>query len=157
MSEPAGDHEPITRRVYEYAYGIDTRDWALYRSIFADEITADFSSYNGREAATMPADEWVAGLTPLFTGLDATQHSLSNPLVDVTGPTARCRMYMQAAHFLHDWPEPEFTIGGYYDDELVRSPDGWEITAVTLHVWWRRGDPALMTEASRRGMAKLQS
>ena len=38
------DNTEITRRVYEYAYGIDTRDWDLYRSIFADEITTDFSS-----------------------------------------------------------------------------------------------------------------
>ena len=34
------DHTEITRRVYEYAYGIDTRDWDLYRSIFADDLTS---------------------------------------------------------------------------------------------------------------------
>ena len=110
------DFTEITRRVYEYAYGIDTRDWELYRSIFADDVTMDFSSYNGSGGPQqMAADAWVAGLVPLFTGLDATQHSMSNPLVDVDGDQARCRMYMQAAHFLVDDPEPEFTIGGYYD------------------------------------------
>ena len=150
------DHTEITRRLYEYAYGIDLRDWELYRSIFADGVTADFSSYNGREVRTVSADDWVAGLLPLFTGLDATQHSMSNPLVDVDGDRARCRMYMQAAHFLNDWPDPEFTIGGYYDDQLVLTDDGWRITAVTLTVWWRRGDEALMAAAAERGAKRLR-
>jgi hypothetical protein len=150
------DHEAITRKLYEYAYGIDTRDWDLYRSIFADTITADFSSYNGDPAVTLPADDWVSGLKPLFTGLDATQHSMSNPLVDIDGDSARCRIYMQAAHFLEDWPAPEFTIGGYYDDRLVRTSAGWRISAFTLTVWWRRGDDALMVEAAQRGQKALQ-
>jgi hypothetical protein len=150
------DHEAITRKLYKYAYGIDTRDWDLYRSIFADTITADFSSYNGDAAVTLAADDWVSGLKPLFTGLDATQHSMSNPLVDIDGDSARCRIYMQAAHFLEDWPAPEFTIGGYYDDRLVRTSAGWRISAFTLTVWWRRGDDALMVEAAQRGQKSLQ-
>jgi hypothetical protein len=160
------EHVAITRRVFEYAYGIDTRDWDLYRGIFADEITADFSSYNGGEPAVLSADQWIAGVKPLFTGLDATQHSMSNALVEIggagtagdvggLGDTARCRMYMQAAHFLEDWPEPEFTIGGYYEDRLIRTDGGWKISAVTLTVWWRRGDPELMVEARRRGKERL--
>lgn len=150
------DHTEITRRVYEYAYGIDTRDWELYRSIFADEITTDFSSYKGSGGPnTLTADVWVANLIPGFTGLDATQHSMSNPLVDTDGDSARCRMYMQAVHILHEAPEPEFTIGGYYDDKLVRTDDGWRITAVTLTVWWRRGDASIMAAARDRGTKQL--
>jgi hypothetical protein len=152
-----GDQEAIARKVYEYAYGIDGRDWELYRSIFADQIRVDFSSYNDAAPAAMLADDWVSAVVPLFTGLDATQHSMSNPLVDVDvdGDSARCRMYMQAAHFFEDWPEPEFTIGGYYDDHLIRTTAGWRITAVTLTVWWRRGDAGLMVAARERGQQLL--
>lgn len=155
------DPAAVARTVYEYAYGIDTRDWEMYRSIFADTVHTDFSSYNGRPGATMSADEWVAGVVPVFTGLDATQHTMTNPLVDAvaqapgTAPGARCRMYMQAAHFLTDWDEPEFTIGGYYDDDLVFVDGRWQLTAVRLTVWWRRGDPDLMVEAARRGAQRL--
>lgn len=156
MTTDAADHIEITRRVYEYAYGIDTRDFDLYRSIFCDEITMDFSSYNGSGGpAVMSAEAWVDNVRPLFTGLDATQHSMSNPLVDVDGDEARCRMYMQAAHFLNDDPEPEFTIGGYYDDRLVRTDTGWRIAAVTLIVWWRRGNFGIMGTARDRGMKAL--
>lgn len=147
------DFEAITRRLYEYAYGIDGRDWDLYRSVFTDQIDVDFSSWNESPASTVPVETWLAQVKPLFVGLDATQHSMSNPLVDIdaSGTSARCRMYMQAAHFLNDWPEPEFTIGGYYDDRLVRVGDQWQISAVTLNVWWRRGDETLMVEAAKRG------
>jgi hypothetical protein len=144
----------VTRTVYEFAYGIDTRDWRRYRAIFTDEVDFDYSSYHGRPATTMRADDWVATVRLLFDGLDATQHSMSNPIVDLDpdGDGARCRVYMQAAHFLDDGrgDEPEFTIGGYYDDHLVRTDDGWRIDAVTLTVWWRRGNDDIMRRARER-------
>ncbi len=148
----------IAQTVYAFAYGIDGRDWAAYRSIFVGprtEITFDYESYNGRPAMRMTADDWVGAVTPLFTGLDATQHTMSNPIVEIEndGRAARCRVYMQAAHFL--WTdgitEPEFTIGGYYDDHLVLDDnDDWKIDAVRLTVWWRRGNEEIMELARRR-------
>lgn len=161
MSSDARDPRlDVAQTVYEFAYGIDGRDWDRYRSIFVappTEIAFDYSSYHGRPASRMDADTWVASVTPLFEGLDATQHSMSNPIVELDddGRGARCRVYMQAAHFL--WrddladltgsPDPEFTIGGHYDDRLVADPDGphgWRIDGVTLHVNWRRGNEAIM-------------
>lgn len=151
----ADDRNAVTDTVYRYAWGIDTRDWALYRSIFADHVAIDFTSYNpGSVAAEMAADDWVANLIPLFTGLDATQHTMTNPLVDIDGDTARCRMYMQAVHMFTEDPEPEFTIGGYYDDQLVRTTNGWRLNSVTLTVTWRRGNPDIMRRARERTVGK---
>lgn len=147
----ADDKSAVAETIYRYAEGIDTRDFALYRSIFADEVAIDFSSYSGAPASTMTGDAWVAGVRPLFEGLAATQHSMTNPLPVVSGDTATCRMYMQAHHvFDADDPASWFTIGGYYDDTLVRSdagPSGWLLTGVTLTVLWRMGDPAIMVAA----------
>lgn len=137
---------------YRYATGIDTRDWDLYRSIFADTVDIDFSSYSGRPASSMAADDWVAGVQPLFSGLDATQHSMSNPRVEVDGERATLDMYMQAEHFLdHGDPDSWFTIGGFYRDRAVRTAEGWRLAAVTLTVFWRRGDYAVMERAVARG------
>jgi hypothetical protein len=142
------DTTEITRRLYEYALGIDTRDWGLYRSIFCDEVAMDFSSFNGEPGALQKADDWVAGVSVLFNGLDATQHSMSNPMVDIDGDTARCRMYMQAEHFLqNEQGGVDFTIGGYYDDRLVRTDGGWKIAAVTLNVLWSRGNRHILALA----------
>lgn len=153
----ADDKLAVAETIYRYAIGIDTRDFTLYRSIFAAEVAIDFSSYNGREPATMSADDWVAGLIPLFSGLDATQHTMTNPIAEIDGDGACCRMYMQAHHvYQPDDPTSWFTIGGYYDDTLVRSADGpagWLITGVTLTVLWRRGDPGIMAAATAAGRA----
>lgn len=154
------DKLAVAETVYRYAFGIDTRDWALYRSIFADEVAIDFSSYSGGAASTMTAAQWLGGVRPLFTGLDATQHSMTNPLAVIDGDRASCRMYMQA-HHVHRPADPAswFTIGGYYDDTLVRSaagPGGWLITGVTLTVLWRRGDQKIMDLARTDGHAMLK-
>jgi hypothetical protein len=157
MQDPRIDPRiDIAETVYRFAYGIDQRDWDGYRSIFVTAphpIDFDYSSYHGRAPTSMDVDTWIGALTPLFGGLDATQHTMSNPLVEIDGAEARCRVYMQAAHFL--WrddleartgsADPEFTIGGYYDDHLVRGDDArWRIDAVQLTVWWRRGNAAIM-------------
>ena len=145
-------HE-ITNLRYRYALGLDSRDWDMYRSIFCDEVVMDFTSYSGGDGpATMAADAWVAGLRPQFTGLSATQHVMTNPLLEVHGGEAQLRMYMKAEHFLTEGDvQGEFAIGGYYDDKVIHTPQGWKIAAVTLTVWWRRGDPRIMEAARQRG------
>lgn len=154
------DFNEIVRRRYEYALSIDSRDWELHRSIFTDEIAMDFSSYSGEPGASVAADVWVAGLKPLFTGLDATQHVMTNPIVDIDGNAARLRMYMKAEHFLHSDLQSragsdEFAIGGCYDDQLVRTAEGWKIRAVTLNVFWSRGNRHIMELAREIGLRKL--
>jgi SnoaL-like protein len=148
----AEDRLNVAETVYLYAYGVDTRDFALYRSIFADRVAFDFSSFDGGKAIVMSADRWVAGIRPLFTRLAATQHSMTNPITSIDGDTARCRMYVRAHHvYAADDPESWYTIGGYYDDTLVRSaagPAGWLLTGVTLTVLWRRGDSTIMARAA---------
>jgi hypothetical protein len=146
------DRLNVAETVYRYAYGVDTRDFELYRSIFAERAAFDFTSFHGGEAVVMTADEWVAGVRALFTRLAATQHSMTNPIVSIDGDTATCRMYVRA-HHVHraDDPSSWYTIGGYYDDTLVRSADapaGWLLDGVTLTVLWRRGDPEIMARAA---------
>ena len=149
------DRLNVAETVYRYAYGVDTRDFALYRSIFAERVAFDFTSYQGGEPMVMTADQWVAGVRALFNALAATQHSMTNPVTSIDGDAATCRMYVQAHHvYRADDPASWYTIGGYYDDTLVRSADGpagWLLTGVTLTVLWRRGDPGIMSLAAADG------
>ena len=154
----------IAETIYLYAIGIDTKDFDLYGSIFADQVNIDFSSYEGSsvpETTVLTRDQWVSRVRPLFTGLAATQHSMTNPVVNIDGDTASCRMYMQAHHVFE--PEKEdswFTIGGYYDDTLPRdaeSPSGWKLTGVKLTVLWRKGQESIMQLARSEGHRLLNS
>jgi SnoaL-like domain len=154
--DPA-DKLAVAETVYRYALGVDRRDWALYRSLFTDTVAIDFSSFDGNLAPrVLRADDWVAGLVPLFTGLAATQHSMTNPLAEVDGDAASITMSVRAHHVYDpDDPASWYTVGGYYDDDLVRVEDRWLLTGVRLTVTWRAGDPAIMDFARSAGMRAL--
>ena len=151
----AEDKLAVAECVYRYATGVDTRDWAMYRSVFADEVEFDFSSYGpGRPPVTMAADDWVAGVKPLFEGLAATQHMMSNPLVELEGDSAQITMYVRAHHvFDPEDPDSYYTIGGYYRNRLVRERGNWKLVRVKLNVTWRLGRPEIMEAARARGIS----
>ncbi|MCU1368482.1 MAG: hypothetical protein JWN39_4121 [Ilumatobacteraceae bacterium] len=145
----ADDKLAVAECVYRYATGVDTRDWAMYRSVFADEVEFDFSSFGpGQAPATMAADRWVAGVKPMFEGLAATQHMMSNPLVDLDGDRARITMYVRAHHVLDPAdPESYYTVGGHYRNRLERASGDWRLVRVELVVTWRMGRPEIMDAA----------
>ena len=148
--DPA-DELAVCRTLYRFATAIDTRDWAGYRAVFTDEIDLDYSSYRPGSAGRFRADDWVARGAALFEGLDATQHCLNNPLVDIDGDTAAITIYVQAEHFLtnrdgDNW----YTLGGYYRDRLIRVDGAWLITAKQLVVTWNRGNRHVLALAAQR-------
>jgi 3-phenylpropionate/cinnamic acid dioxygenase small subunit len=147
------DHAKITDHVLRYATGIDRHDWTLYRSIFADQLTADFSSWSGEPAASMNADDWVAGVRATLEPFDATQHVLSNFLIEVDGVEASCTCYMAAHHHLVTGDLREMhSIGGYYVHNLRRTAAGWLIHQLQLNVTWEIGDRALFEQAALRSL-----
>ena len=97
-----------------FAHGIDGRDWALYRSVFTDEIDVDYTSYRAGSAGRMPADAWVERARRLFPGLDATTHVLVNAWFrpdDDAGDSVLVQTSMRADHFLDG---ARYTLGGGY-------------------------------------------
>jgi 3-phenylpropionate/cinnamic acid dioxygenase small subunit len=152
------DRSEIERVIYDYATGLDTKDWALWRSIFTDEVhvkfrpaaEAEFTGL-GQEWMSFTVDEWVEGRRVLFAGLATTQHQMSNPRITVVGDGATCVMYMQAIHFMPGEPGIEYTLGGYYVDDLVRTPAGWKLSRVNLNVTWERGDATMLERGRELG------
>lgn len=149
----SADKLAVAETVYRYATGVDRRDWAMYRSVFAETVTIDFSSFDPElPSRVLDADDWVAGVVPLFTGLAASQHSMTNPLATVEGDAATITMSVQAHHVYDpDDPASWFTVGGYYDDTLERFDGQWLLTGVRLTVTWRAGDPRIMDLARAAG------
>lgn len=156
MGGPGDVRLDVAEVKYRYALGLDTRDWGLYGSIFADDVDVDFSSYDGGDPQRLSRAAWLARVRPLFTGLDASHHVMTNPLVVADGDRAELTMYLQAQHLLRGAADGElFTIGGYYRDRLVRADGGWRLEAVQLNVLWTDGNAALMAEAVARGRERL--
>ena len=145
----------ISDVVHRYATGIDRRDWVLYRSIFADAVDFDFTTWSGGEPRRLSGDDWVAGVREALSGFDATQHLSSNHVHTVDGDAATCVSYMIALHYLVvDGDRRMQGLGGYYTNQLRRGPDGWKIHACTLTVTWEMGDRDLFRIAGERWAAR---
>ena len=74
-------HELLAR----YARGIDTRDWPVYRAVFTDDATIDYTSA-GAMAGT--ADEVAAALEQGFASIPYSQHYITNVEIQLDGDRA---------------------------------------------------------------------
>lgn len=116
-----------------YATGVDTRDRDLYRSCFTDEMELDMAGMGLGEPMKISADEWVDRAVSLVSGFESTQHIITNHVVTIEGDEATCIAYLQARHYN---PENMYTVGGYYTNRLVRTPEGWKISRLKLTPSW---------------------
>lgn len=120
--ETRAAHHDITDVLLRYATGIDRRDWELFRTCFTADVVADYEGI----ATWRGVDEITAFMAEVHAGMGHTLHSLSNMAIDVRGDTATARTYVDNTNMMPDGRSGTHAIG-YYDDELVRTDDGWRI------------------------------
>lgn len=143
------DRIAISDVLHRYAAAIDGKDWELMRSCFTDDLEADFRSFGGLEVVR-GADAWVETIRSTIQGMDATQHLTGNHSHRIDGDQAQLTAYIQAVHILaNDRGDSEYTIGGSYDCDLVRTAEGWKIRRYVLTVLWHRGNRNILRLATR--------
>ena len=117
------DELDIQRVIHDYAWACDNADWVLLKSIFTDDAELDYSTTGGPAG---PRDEVVAWLEASLSQVPVIHHVVSNFQIDLDGDRADVRaMFHCSAKF--DGIEDMLVTGGYYDEELVRTADGWKI------------------------------
>lgn len=121
------DRQDITDVLIRYATGIDRRDWSLFRTVFTDDCELDYGeigTFHGVDAVTdfMVTTHAAAG---------HTMHRVSNIVVTVSGDTAQAHAYVDALVMSTDGQSGVNAVG-YYDDDLVRTADGWKVTRRTF-------------------------
>lgn len=135
------DRDDVVELMVRYGAGIDRKDWELFRRCFTPGIHAvyeGFGEFHGYEAL----EEFVR---PSVEPLDATQHTLTNFLVQLSGDTAEFQCYVIANHVRKDAAEGHlFTVGGPYDNRAVRTDDGWRIDRFRFWASWTSGNPAVL-------------
>lgn len=137
--------------MHRYALAIDTKDWALLKTVFTDSIMADFRSFGSKAVFTGTAATWVDMIRSTIQGMDATQHMMGNHLYHIETNRARGTTYIQARHVCrNNWGGDTYTIGGHYAVDMIREADAWHIAAYTLHVTWNDGDRHVLRAAARR-------
>lgn len=140
---------------HRYALGIDTRNWELYRSVFAEQVRFDFTDWFGGAAEELAADEWVARICAGISGFDGTQHQISNHVVTPHGDGVTCLSYIVARHYLRiDETHHVQAVGGYYTNEFIIERGEWRIDQCRLSVLWTEGDRALFDIAAQHWAAR---
>lgn len=151
MTQPdfqaVADRAAVIDVVDRIASAADYGEWEACRACFADEVRADYTSLTGGEPGTVRADDLIAGWRGVLPGFDATHHSLTNHDVRVDGDRATARSHFAARHVLGG---ERWTLGGHYEHALVRTDDGWKVTAMTMRWTWEEGDRALAQRAAAR-------
>jgi 3-phenylpropionate/cinnamic acid dioxygenase small subunit len=116
------DRTDIADVLVRYATGIDRRNWPLFRTVFTDDCVLDYGEigkWNGVDAVTEFMDQ-------VHAMAGHTMHRLSNHAITVDGDTATARTYVDSLIMAQDNSSGVSGIG-FYDDELVRTADGWQI------------------------------
>jgi 3-phenylpropionate/cinnamic acid dioxygenase small subunit len=125
------DKAQITEVLIRYATGIDFKDWALFRTCWADDVDVDYGDL-GR--FTDP-DEFTALMRQIHDGMGQTYHRISNPAIDVDADRATARSYVHAVLMAVPGDSTSWIDAlGHYDDELARTADGWRIVKRTTNI-----------------------
>ncbi|CAM5314040.1 hypothetical protein SPURM210S_00978 [Streptomyces purpurascens] len=134
------DRLAVDELITEYAVAVDDGDWEAYRGLFAPEGRADYRSAGGIEGEATSVASWLAESMRLFT---MRQHLIVNRRVRFgiweqdTGDTAQVQ-----ADYVNPMatagPTPDFVCGGRYAFTLLRTGDGWRLSAVVVQEKWRR-------------------
>lgn len=136
------DREDIIDLLNLYGLAMDTRRWDLFDRIFTPDCDADYgptSHWTDREAFKRDFGKFHE----LF---DATQHVMTNHLVQVEGDRAFSHTYGNWRLVRHAAGDPPIWDGtGYYDDTLVRTPEGWRIARRVCRVIYWTGNPQVQT------------
>jgi hypothetical protein len=115
--------------VTAYAMALDACDWVAFRNLFEEEIDLDYSSL-GSLKGRIPAQAWV-DRCKVLGGFDATQHKVSNFVVEPGQDAARVTCYVDAAHFIGDLAG--FACGTYVH-ELSQHGGVWKIRGCAFTV-----------------------
>lgn len=122
------DRDEIAEVLARYAWALVDQDWASYESCFTADATLDFSSTGGPTGKPAEAAAWM---TTTMAGFTVTFNVIGNLQIRVDGDTAASRtaftMLLKTAG-----DEPTYLeVRGWYNDEHVRTADGWRIASRT--------------------------
>ena len=115
-----------------YATAQDSRDWELLASCFTGDARLDYDT-----SGVFGRDDFVAHRRVGLTRIKATQHCVTNHVIEVDGDHARSTSYVIAQHVRNN--DVTFSLGGTYHDNLVRYGTEWRIASRRFVTSWQAG------------------
>ncbi len=119
------DKAAIIEALNLYAFALDARQWDLFDLVFTQDVIAEFGpAGTGWRDLTV----WKQAFADFHDTLDSHQHTMMGHLVTVDGDTAHAFSYGNWLLIRHAAEGGSTWTGtGWYDDELIRTEQGWRI------------------------------
>ncbi|MFV9634946.1 nuclear transport factor 2 family protein [Mycobacterium neumannii] len=115
------DRDELVELTIRYATAIDSRRYSLLTEVFTDDAQVDYGEI-GQWTGGVEVAEFMAAAHVMAAH---TMHRITNQAVDINGDSATLRTYVDALILLEDGTGANPV--GYYDDQAVRTADGWRI------------------------------
>ena len=138
MADTDKDVIAITNLINLYGLVMDTQRWDMFDRLFTSDVDADYGEgSHWRDLAKFKAD--FGAFHKIF---DATQHLMSNHLVNVQGDTAEACTYGNWRLIRKGLEGGDLWEGtGWYDDKLVRQQGRWLIKHRVCRILYWSGNP----------------
>lgn len=116
----------INDLLIDYATAVDNKDFDAWDNIFTADAFIDYTSMGGPKGSMPEVRAWMQKAMPAFP---MSQHMIGNSRVHLDGDTARARTICYNPMQLPDGKgDYQLSIFGlWYNDCLVRTPQGWRI------------------------------
>ncbi|GAA3297508.1 nuclear transport factor 2 family protein [Streptomyces cinereospinus] len=139
LADRADISDLLGRYLHSLDDGVFDEEWA--RAFHTEDVTAQWpiGPVRGRDALL----EHVRRGMALF---DRTVHLGTDAVVELDGDRATARGAQLSTHVLADGTGGVFVSAGRVTTELVRTAEGWRISATSLRVVWTQGSPPRLPE-----------
>ena len=138
-TQELSDRAEIAGVLYRYARGVDSKDWALWRTAFTEDAHLDYSSAQGPVGDRETIGQW---LEASFAHIDGAHHYITNIEITVNGDEATATALFYNP-FRAVWVEKFSTAGGYYHHTLVRTAEGWKSRKLVEENRWIQDAPGM--------------
>ena len=118
------DRMEIQQLLIDYSTAIDNRRFDDLDRVFTPDAHIDYTELGGIAGVYPDVKAWLAEVLPNFP---AYFHMLGNVDIRLHGDTASSRTILFNPMKLNDDGQIMF-CGLWYDDEFVRTTDGWRMT-----------------------------
>jgi hypothetical protein len=131
------DRAELIELLGRYADIADLKEFTeLPRRVLTDPVTLDFESVAGIPPMTVPLGDYIEILPTAFAPYTATHHAITGHVVDIDGDRATIHAHVRAEHWVPDalagGGPGRWLVVGFYDNEAVRTADGWRLSRVRL-------------------------
>jgi 3-phenylpropionate/cinnamic acid dioxygenase small subunit len=118
------DERAISALLVAYGTSIDQRDWNRLRTCFTQDCEADYGNFGKWQGAAAIA----VYMKQAHADLGSTLHRVSNIEIRSDIACVCARSYIDALLMPMNAGGPVHRGIGYYDDQLVRTGSGWQIS-----------------------------